>query len=373
MSLETRLKDYILAAGTDYKQFRTWITGSSTGDLSTLTTTAKGSLLQAINEVNARAAGAPSSATESTAGVAPIATQTETTTGTEDGKIVTPLKLQQKLTAWAQPLNANLTNIANLASQTNYGRAFLTLANQSGLMALLAPASDTVAGISRNATQTETNTGTNDSAAVTPLKLQTRLTAYALPLSYLDTDGSMSSNSDTKVPTVKAARAYADALLDANNAYVYKGGIDASTNPNYPAGNAGHTYKITAAGRVGGAGGDVVEAGDSITLLVDGSAAGTKASVGSNWLITQTNIDGAVVGPASSVASNIAVFSGTTGKVVADSGLSVETDTALSSNANTKLPSSLAVKTYVGNYAYSKTAVGDTEADLAAYYTSAKA
>jgi len=373
MSLQGRLGDFVVAVGTDYKQLRTWITGAATGDLTGLSTTAKGNLIAAINEVNSKAAGAPANASESQAGVAAIATTTNTTDGTDDAKIVTPLKLQQKLTNFAQPLNANLTNLANLAGQTSYGRAFLTLANQAGLVSLIPTASDTVVGISRNATQTEVNAGTNDVTAVTPLKLQTRLAAYALPASALDTDSSLSSNSDTRVPSQKAVKAYADALLDANNAYVYRGGIDASANPNYPAGNAGHTYKITAPGRIGGAAGAPVEAGDSITLLVDGSSAGTQATVGGNWLITQTNIDGAVVGPASSVLGNFPTFAGTTGKTIGDSGLSVEVDGALTSNSDAKLPTTKSIRTFLGNTFYTKSEIGNPEVDLVSAYATAKA
>lgn len=54
MSLQTRLSDLITAIGTDYKQMRTWITGSSSGSLSALTTTTKTDLIAAINEVNAK-------------------------------------------------------------------------------------------------------------------------------------------------------------------------------------------------------------------------------------------------------------------------------------------------------------------------------
>jgi hypothetical protein len=55
-TMQSRLSDLITAIGTDYKQFRTWITGSAAGDLTGLTTTAKTSLLAAVNEVNAAAA-----------------------------------------------------------------------------------------------------------------------------------------------------------------------------------------------------------------------------------------------------------------------------------------------------------------------------
>lgn len=56
MSLQTRLSDLITSIGTDYKQIRTWITGSSSGTLESLTTTAKTDLITAINEVNAKPA-----------------------------------------------------------------------------------------------------------------------------------------------------------------------------------------------------------------------------------------------------------------------------------------------------------------------------
>lgn len=56
MSLQTRLQDLITSIGTDYKQLRTWITGSSSGDLTGLTTTAKTDLIAALNEINAKPA-----------------------------------------------------------------------------------------------------------------------------------------------------------------------------------------------------------------------------------------------------------------------------------------------------------------------------
>lgn len=56
-SLQTRISELITAIGTDYKQLRTWITGSASGDLTGLTTTDKTSLRAAINEVNAKPSG----------------------------------------------------------------------------------------------------------------------------------------------------------------------------------------------------------------------------------------------------------------------------------------------------------------------------
>jgi hypothetical protein len=343
-SLQSRLSDLITSIGTDIKLLRTYITGSSTGDLTGLTTTAKTSVVAAINEVKAGNTGAPPAASETVAGIAELATQTETNTGTDDLRIVTPLKFQTRMAAYAQPLDADLTSIAAVAT-TAYGRAFLALADQAALVALLPASSTTVTGVVRLATQTEVNTGTDATIAVAPSTFQTRLAAYALPLSYLDTDVALAANSDTKVASQKATKAYADALLDANNAMVYKGVIDASTNPNYPAASAGWTYKISVAGKIGGASGPNVEVGDTIVCLVDGSAAGTQAAVGANWDILQTNIDGAVTGPASSVSGNLPSFSGTTGKVIADSGFSASNG-AIGAGSATVLPTSAQVVAY---------------------------
>lgn len=184
MSLQTRVGDFITAVGTDYKQLRTFMTGSNAGAF-TLTTTAqdvKGAISELESEITAAAAGMPSNATETAVGVGEIGTTAEVTAGTDDFRWVTALKLAEKLTAWAQPLNTNLTALAGQAT-TAYGRAILNLANQAGLVALLPTSSDTVAGLQRNSTQAETTTGTLDTATVTPLKLQQKLTAWAQPLS----------------------------------------------------------------------------------------------------------------------------------------------------------------------------------------------
>ena len=154
MSLQTRLQDFITAVGTDYKQLRTWITGSSTGDLTSLNTTIKTSLVSAINEVNTKAAPTPPAASETTAGVAEVATQAETTTATDDARIVTPLKLQQKLTAWAQPLSTNLTTLAGVASGA-FGRTLLGSADANAAKSSLG-----LAAVATSGSASDITTGT---------------------------------------------------------------------------------------------------------------------------------------------------------------------------------------------------------------------
>lgn len=162
-----------------------------------------------------------------------------------------------------------------------------------------------------------------------------------------DTDTTLGSNSDTKYPSQKAVKAYIDGRLAAADAVLYKGTIDASANPNYPAADAGHLYRISVAGKIGGASGVNVEVGDTILCLTDSTASGNQATVGANWDIIQTNIDGAVVGPASATSANLPAFSGTTGKILSDSGVAPSTDATLASNSDAKLPTEKAVKGYV--------------------------
>ena len=135
----------------------------------------------------------------------------------------------------------------------------------------------------------------------------------------LDTDAALAATATPGWPQ-KATKGYVDALLGRSDAVVYKGAKDCSANPNYPAASAGHLYFVSVAGKIGGASGIEVEAGDMFICRTDGSAEGNQATVGSNWTVIQTNIVGAVTGPASATTSRIATFNGTSGKVIQDGG-----------------------------------------------------
>jgi hypothetical protein len=231
-----------------------------------------------------------------------------------------------------------------------------------------------------------------------------------------DIDGALAANSDTRIASQKAVKTYADQLLAAVGALVYKGVIDASTNPLYPASTLGWTYKVSVAGQIGGAhatltaqgltytakaggtggnsisvtvidtttgglsytevGGAIVidlggaapttaqvvtlmmtttpsayvnvvettpgsvvvasilslsgglnngvnvEVGDLVLTLIT-NVGGTHAAVGADFNIVQVNLDGAVIGPASSTNNNIAVFDGTSGKLIKDGGATI--------------------------------------------------
>ena len=89
-----------------------------------------------------------------------------------------------------------------------------------------------------------------------------------------------------KITHTELVEGVTEALVDP---FLYKGGLDCSANPNYPAADAGHVYKVTVAGKVGGGSGPDVEVGDTMYCTTDSSASGNHATVGANWAIIQAN------------------------------------------------------------------------------------
>lgn len=304
--------------------------------IAALSTTTFGRSLLALADA-AALANATANASEAVSGTIEIATQAETNAGSDDTRAVTPLKLQTRLAAYAQPLDSDLTAIAALTT-TSYGRALLTLADQAALMGLIPSATTTIAGKVTLATNAETITGTDTVKATTSAGTKAAIDAR------IDNNAALGS-STTNAPSQAAVKAYADSLIAANDAMVFKGVIDASANPNYPAADRGDTYRISVAGKIGGASGPNVEIGDLIIATVDGTASGTQATVGANWTIVQSNLDGVVIGPSSSTNSNLALFDGTSGKLLKDSGFSLSTSTALGTS-NALIPTQNAVKVY---------------------------
>jgi len=134
----------------------------------------------------------------------------------------------------------------------------------------------------------------------------------------LDDDPLLSSDSDTLIPSQKAVKAYADAIIPNANALMYKGVIDCSTNPDYPAASAGWLYVVSVAGKIGGASGITVEAGDMALCKTDDTPSGDQATVGEFWNVVQRNIDGAVVNSGTGTSEAVAVFDGATGKIIKD-------------------------------------------------------
>jgi hypothetical protein len=75
---------------------------------------------------------------------------------------------------------------------------------------------------------------------------------------------------------------------------VFKGDIDCSANPNYPAGTKGEGYRVSQPGLIGGGSGIQVAIGDFI-LCTANSLGGTQAETGSDWMILEQNLVGALL------------------------------------------------------------------------------
>jgi hypothetical protein len=92
------------------------------------------------------------------------------------------------------------------------------------------------------------------------------------------------------VYTLNVVGAISQSGVTLASAFVYKGAIDCSSNPNWPAASAGDVYKVSVAGKIGGSSGKVVQASDVLICNVAGIA-GTDAAVGANWMIEQGDMD----------------------------------------------------------------------------------
>ena len=113
--------------------------------------------------------------------------------------------------------------------------------------------------------------------------------ATASTLALRDATGNISVSAPTAADHA-VTKSYVDALTASGMAIV--GSLDATTNPDYPAATVGEAYKMTGAGFVGGASGQAVTDGD-VVLALNTNAGGDDATVGTDWLILQSNIDAA--------------------------------------------------------------------------------
>lgn len=233
---------------------------------------------------------------------------------------------------------------------------------------------------------TQLNGGTQiQDSTITTAKLASTVTLAAIATanaSVTDITASSQKITNLATPTVStdaATKGYVDNAV--TGLLEYKGVIDCSGNPNYPAAEVGDFYVVSVAGFIGGASGLAAEVGDSI-ICNTANAGGTQAAVGADFNVIQGNIDGAVIGPVSAVSGNLASFDGTTGKLIQDSGvlassvvvgpasavsdnivfysgvsgkivkdmsIAVSTDGTLAGNSDSLLPTQRAVKTYVDN------------------------
>ena len=126
----------------------------------------------------------------------------------------------------------------------------------------------------------------------------------------------------TQIATTEFVTSAVGALIGASDAMVFKGtlGTGGTATALPTTYKVGDTYKVITAGTYAGA---VCEVGDLVICIT--TCTNSANAKNADWTVAQANIDGAVTGPASSTAGHIATFSGATGKVIADSGYTIET------------------------------------------------
>lgn len=114
----------------------------------------------------------------------------------------------------------------------------------------------------------------------------------------------------TQIATTAFVQSAITKKLSDVDAMIYKGVV--KSNSELPATHeAGWTYIVSVAGTYAG---KVCEVGDMIICNTDSTTANNA-----HWDVIQTNINGAVTGPASATSGAVALFDGTTGKVVKNS------------------------------------------------------
>lgn len=138
------------------------------------------------------------------------------------------------------------------------------------------------------------------------------LTTAMFAANVIDNDATLAAASATRLATQAAVKTYVDNNVTSD----YQGGMDCSADPDYPAADRGHLYRVTVAGKIGGASGVDVDVGDEFVCNTDGTVSGDQATVGAFWDVYVADTAGLVTGPASATAGNPAVYDGVTGKLI---------------------------------------------------------
>ena len=231
-------------------------------------------------------------------------------------------------------------------------------------------ASSTNSGIVSTTTQTfagnKTFSGTLTATGATTLKSTLNVSGATT----FNNDVTVNSSyiiSQAKAPTEKnhlVNKTYADNLLTVNDALLYKGTVNSSLTTedtvnglykDLPATHKqGWTFKVAYAGTYAGVN---CEIGDTIYCITDGTAANNA-----HWTVVQTNIDGAVVGPSSSTDNAIARFNSTTGKIIQNSGVTID------DSNNLTVPGTTALKNTLNSYTANNVAL-NLRPDNSSYYT----
>lgn len=94
-----------------------------------------------------------------------------------------------------------------------------------------------------------------------------------------------------KFVTAKAVQDFVVTQLEQSNGIRFKSAIDLTTNPNFPAADAGHLYTISESGYIGGDAttGKYLNAGDWLVCKEDNTSSGNLEQVGDQWEIIRSS------------------------------------------------------------------------------------
>ena len=140
--------------------------------------------------------------------------------------------------------------------------------------------------------------------------------------------GTVTLANDPSADLEAVTKRYVDALF-ANLVSTAPGIVNTSSPLPSTGYKAGEMYRVSEAGTYAG---NVCEIGDLIIVIKDheeGSASNA------DFMVVQANIDGAVTGPATATNLNIAVFDGSTGKVIKDGEVSINDVKSAIANSHT--------------------------------------
>lgn len=126
-----------------------------------------------------------------------------------------------------------------------------------------------------------------------------------------DADG----NASTVETEIEVLRAHIASIE--NGGVTFKGSLTKEQGLPTVAYRAGWQYAVKDAGTYAG---QVCEEGDMVLCIKD-YASGSAGDA--DWTVIQANVVGAVTGPDAAIAGHVAVFDGTSGKIVRDSGYSI--------------------------------------------------
>ena len=140
--------------------------------------------------------------------------------------------------------------------------------------------------------------------------------------------GTVTLANDPSADLEAVTKRYVDALF-ANLVSTAPGIVNTSSPLPSTGYKAGEMYRVSEAGTYAG---NVCEIGDLIIVIKD-HAEGSASNA--DFMVVQANIDGAVTGPATATSLNIAVFDGSTGKVIKDGEVSINDVKSAIANSHT--------------------------------------